>query len=229
MVTVEALLFDLGGVVIEIDFGRALASWAGAAGVPAGSLQVRFSFDEAYQRHERGEIEAGEYFAALRSSLGIDLPDAALVTGWNAIYVNEVPGMRALLRTVGQRLPIYAFTNSNPTHHAFCCAHYAGVLASFRKVFLSFELGLRKPERAAFEAIAAAIGVPLDRILFFDDTPINVEGARALGMPAVLVRSPADVTNALAAVEQEPERFLHESDEDLWCQRPFQRPAARGE
>ena len=198
--SVEALLFDVGGVVIEIDFGRAVASWAKAARTPVDTLRARFSFDEAYQSHERGEIAAGQYFAALRSSLGVDLPDAALVTGWNAIYVNEVPGMRALLHTVGRRFPIYAFTNSNPTHHAFCSAHYPDVLRSFRKVFLSFELGLRKPERAAFEAIAAAIGVSLDRILFFDDTPANVEGARAIGMPAVLVRSPADVANALAAL-----------------------------
>jgi beta-phosphoglucomutase-like phosphatase (HAD superfamily) len=70
----------------------------------------------------------------------------------------------------------------------------------FPQVFLSFELGLRKPERAAFEAIAAAIGVPLNRIRFFDDTPASVEGARAIGMPAVLVRSPADVVTALAAL-----------------------------
>ena len=65
---------------------------------------------------------------------------------------------------------------------------------------MSCELGRRKPERAAFEAIAAAIGVPLPRILFFDDPPVNVEGARAIGMPAVLVRSPTDVSAALAAL-----------------------------
>ena len=196
----EALLFDLGGVVIEIDFDRAVASLAVAAGAPVDTLRARFSFDEAYQRHERGEVAAGEYFAALRSSLQIDVPDEALVRGWNAIYVGEVPGMRALLATVAGRWPLYAFTNSNPTHHAFCSVHYAGVLESFRKVFMSWEMGLRKPERAAFEAIAAAVGVPLDRILFFDDTEANVEGARAIGLPAVLVRSPADVTNALAAL-----------------------------
>jgi len=74
------------------------------------------------------------------------------------------------------------------------------VLRRFRKVFVSFELGRRKPERAAFEAIAAVIGVPLDRILFFDDTLANVEGARSIGMAAVLVRSPADVSEALAAL-----------------------------
>ena len=61
-------------------------------------------------------------------------------------------------------------------------------------------MGLRKPEPPAFEAIASEIGVPLERILFFDDTRVNVEGALAIGMQAVLVRSIADVEQAVAAL-----------------------------
>jgi putative hydrolase of the HAD superfamily len=199
-VTVQALLFDLGGVVIDIDFGRAIAFWSVAAGVPADVLRARFTFDEAYEHHERGEIEAAEYFAALRSSLGVDLSDTELIAGWNAIYVREVPGIRALLESVSGRVPLYAFTNSNRTHHAFSSVRYADVLKVFRTVFVSCEMGRRKPERPAFEAIAAAVGVPLERILFFDDTVANVEGARAIGMPVVHVRSTADVAAALAAL-----------------------------
>jgi putative hydrolase of the HAD superfamily len=198
--SVEALLFDLGGVVIEIDFGLAFARWAAASGTPAETIRARFSFDDAYERHERGEITAADYFSALRSSLQIDVSDAELAAGWNAIYLNEAPGIRAFLRRAADRLPLYAFTNSNPTHQAFWTVRYADVLMSFRKVFVSSEMGLRKPERAAFEAIASAIDVPLDRILFFDDTRANVEGARAIGMPAVFVRSPDDIAEALAAL-----------------------------
>ncbi len=63
--------------------------------------------------------------------------------------------------------------------------------------FTSWELGLRKPERAAFERVAREIGVPMERILFFDDTESNVEGARRAGLAAVHVRSPVDVERAL--------------------------------
>ena len=193
----DALLFDLGGVVIEIDFGRAFTRWAALAGVPADTIRSRFSFDAAYERHERGEIGAAEYFAALRASLQIDLSDADLVAGWNAIHLDEVSGIRALLGTLEGRVPLYAFTNSNPTHRAFCVSRFAETLQSFRKVFVSSEMGLRKPEAAAFAAIAREIGVPLERIMFFDDTRANVEAALAIGMPAVLVRSIDDVKNAL--------------------------------
>jgi glucose-1-phosphatase len=194
----HALLFDLGGVVIEIDFGRAFTRWATRAGVPADTIRSRFSFDDAYEQHERGEIEAAEYFVALRASLQIDLSDAELTDGWNAIYCGEVAGIRALLGT--GRLPLYAFTNSNPTHQAFWAPRYAELLKSFRKVFVSSEMGLRKPEAVAFAAIAREIGVPVERIMFFDDTRANVEAALAIGMPAVLVRSIDDVKKALGAL-----------------------------
>src|SRR5687768_13949116 len=112
--TAEALLFDLGGAVVEIDFGRALAAWAGAADVPLDRLRSRFTLDADYERRERGEIDGAQYFASLRQSLGIALTDAQLTEGWNAIYVREVPGIRTLLQSVASRLPLYAFTNSNP-------------------------------------------------------------------------------------------------------------------
>ena len=196
----DALLFDLGGVVIEIDFGLMFTRWATDAGVPVETIRSRFSFDDAYERHERGELPARDYFAALRASLKIDLSDAELTAGWNAIYLGEVAGIRSLLGALAGRLPLYGFTNSNPTHQAFWTPRYAEVLKSFRRVFVSSEMGLRKPEAAAFAAISREIGVPLERILFFDDTAVNVEGARAIGMPAVLVRSLDDVMKALATL-----------------------------
>ena len=61
-------------------------------------------------------------------------------------------------------------------------------------------MGLRKPEPAAFAAIASAIDVPLERILFFDDTRANADAARAVGMQAVHVRSLADIAKGIAAL-----------------------------
>ena len=190
---VEALLFDLGGVVIEIDFTRAFALWAACAGEPIDTVQARFSFDAFYERHERGEIHVREYFASLRSSLGLDLSDDEFARGWTAIYVGEIPATAALLRRLKDRVPLYAFTNSNPTHQHVWAKDYADILRCFRKVFVSSEMGQRKPQPEAFAAIAADIGVRLDRILFFDDTLDNVEAARAIGMPAIHVQSSADI------------------------------------
>ena len=194
----DALLFDLGGVVVEIDFDRMFARWARHAGVDPAAIRARFSFDEFYARHERGEISAGEYFASLRSSLGIDLSDDQFVDGWGTIYVGEIPGVPELLRALKDEFPLYAFTNSNPTHMRVCAGTFAETLGHFRRVFVSSDLGVRKPEREAFARIATAIGVPLDRILFFDDTAENVRGALAAGLQAVHIDPTQNVAAAIA-------------------------------
>ena len=72
------------------------------------------------------------------------------------------------------------------------------MLAHFRKVFTSYEMGSRKPEPAAFAHIATEIGVPAERILFFDDTLGNVEGGRACGLQAVDVVSDETVRETIA-------------------------------
>jgi putative hydrolase of the HAD superfamily len=196
----DALLFDLGRVVLEIDFNRTLDCWAGHAGCEPGHLVGRFSPDEAYKRHERGEISDAEYFAALRGSLGIEVTDAQFLEGWNAIFAGEMPEIAPLLARAARRLPLYAFSNTNRAHAAHFSQAYAGVLGHFKKLFLSSTIGLRKPEAAAYDHVVKEIGVPAERIVFFDDLAENVEGARARGLVAVHVTSTRDVADALAAL-----------------------------
>jgi putative hydrolase of the HAD superfamily len=186
-VSIDALLFDLGGVVIEIDFGRVFARWAAVAGRPVEAIASRFSMDGAYERHERGQIEAGEYFASLRSSLGINLTDAELTDGWNQIYVREIPGVRALLESLAPRVPLYAFTNSNRTHQPYTLRTYGDALKSFRQVFFSCDMGLRKPEPAAFEAIASKHA---QAIVAFPDV-LMMSQAKAIAAFAAKHRIPA--------------------------------------
>jgi FMN phosphatase YigB (HAD superfamily) len=193
----DALLFDLGGVIIDIDFNRVFARWGVFAGCDPALLRERFTQDEPYRRHEIGAIGIADYFASLRASLGIELSDAQFLEGWNAIFVDEVPGIAALLARAAQRLPLYAFTNSNAAHAACWSVKFPDALKNFKKVFISSSIGLRKPDAAAFEFVVKEIGVPASRIVFFDDSPHNIDGARACGLQTVLVKSPSDVPAAL--------------------------------
>ena len=198
--TTDALLFDLGRVVIDIDFDRALACWAGHAGCEPAHLVGRFARDEIYQRHETGSIDDAEFFASLRTSLGIDLSDAQFLEGWNAIFAGEMPGIGSLLARAGARIPLYAFSNTNSAHVEHFSRAYAEVLGHFREIFLSSAIGLRKPDAAAYDHVVQAIGVPAQRIVFFDDLAENIDGARARGLTAVHVTSPDDVAQALSAL-----------------------------
>jgi glucose-1-phosphatase len=197
----DALLFDLGRVVLDIDFNKTVACWAGHAGCEPARLVGRFtSRDEIYQRHEKGEISDADFFAALRILLGIGISDAQFLEGWNAIFAGEMPGIAPLLARAAQRLPLYAFSNTNGAHAEHFSASYAGVLGHFREIFLSSSIGLRKPHGEAYDHVVKAIGVPAQRIVFFDDLAENIEGARARGLTAIHVKSPDDVAEALAAL-----------------------------
>ncbi len=196
----DALLFDLGRVVLDIDFNKTLSCWAGHAGCEPAQLVTRFARDETYHRHETGEISDAEYFAALRSSLGVELSDAQFLEGWNAIFAGEMPGIAPLLQRAAKRLPLYAFSNTNGAHVEHFSQRYAAVLGHFREIFLSSRIGLRKPDAAAYDHVVKAIGAPAERVVFFDDLAENIEGARARGLTAVHVTSPDDVAEALAAL-----------------------------
>ncbi|MBS0455195.1 MAG: HAD family phosphatase [Proteobacteria bacterium] len=194
---VKALLFDLGGVVFEFDFADALAYWAPMSALPLEALRQAFSHDEDYQRHERAEITAAEYFDTLRRKLRLDASDEQIESGWNAIFRGEIS--RTLEAIEGARgvLPCYAFSNTNKSHHAAWRAAFPRVEPAFEKVFTSSEIGLRKPEAAAFAHVCREIGLPAQAVLFFDDLEENVRAARACGLQAVQVRSPEDVLRAL--------------------------------
>ena len=195
-----ALLFDLGGVVIDIDFGRAFAAWQPKSRLSLEEIGRMFMFDLPYQRHEKGEIDAQEYFDHLASTLRIEGDHSFIAQGWNSIFVGEIAGTMAALRTVRNELPCHAFTNTNAAHAAAWSRMFPAVVNSFDRIFASHEMGLRKPEREAFDHIAQALGVAPEAILFFDDVFENVQGARAAGFQAVHVRSPHDVQVALDAL-----------------------------
>jgi putative hydrolase of the HAD superfamily len=194
---VEALLFDLGGVVLAIDWELAFARWARDSGVPVALIRSRYHLGETYWRYERGEIGEAEFFASLRETLGVELDDDAMLAGWSSIFAGEIPETAALLRMLDGRLPLYAFSNTNAAHQREWARRYPETLARFRRVFVSHEIKARKPERESFELVARGIGVAPARILFFDDLAENVEGARAAGLAAVHVKAPLDIAAAL--------------------------------
>lgn len=196
----DALLFDLGRVVLDIDFSKAIACWAGHAGCEPEAIVARFVREEAYRLHEVGKLSDADYFQSLRASLGIGISDAQFLEGWNAIFAGEMPDIAELLPRAAKQMPLYAFSNTNQPHVDYFSKEYAGLLGHFRELYLSSSIGLRKPDAEAFDHVVAAMGVPAHRIVFFDDLAENIEGARARGLTAVHVTSPRDVGNALRAL-----------------------------
>jgi putative hydrolase of the HAD superfamily len=196
----DALLFDIGRVVLDISLDRVVDVWAGHADCAPADLTSRFVVNDDFKHHETGKIDDAAFFESLRASLGIGITDDQFLEGWNAIFTGEMPDIGPLLARAGKHLPLYAFSNTNPAHIAHFSKAYADVLGHFRQVFLSSSIGLRKPDVEAYDHVVKAIGVPASRIVFFDDSAPNIEGARAYGLQAVRVTSMDDVARTLTAL-----------------------------
>jgi glucose-1-phosphatase len=196
----QALLFDLGGVLVDIDFDRSFRTWSQHSRLSFEALKQKFRFDEQYECHERGEIDADEYFTHLAMSLQLTCPIHEVAAGWNAIFMGEIAATLALVKNARLSVPCYVLTNTNATHKQRWVTLYPDMVAAFDGIFASHEIGLRKPEKAAFEHVCLAMGLTPQSVLYFDDSPANIEAGCAAGLQGVLVRGPDDVARSLRAV-----------------------------
>jgi putative hydrolase of the HAD superfamily len=196
---IEAVVFDLGRVLVAIEFERTLARWARDAGADPAALVGRWRQGIDYERHERGEIDDPTFFGTVARDLALELTAQQWHDGWLELLREPVSGIEELIDRLDPRLKKAVFSNTNAAHETVLEARYGPLLARFDRVFLSHRLAQRKPEIAAFRMVAEELGAAPGRILFFDDLLLNVAGARAAGLQAVLVRSIDDVRGALEA------------------------------
>lgn len=196
----RAVLFDLGNVVLELDVRRVFAHWADLSGESIDTLITRWVLDDAYKRHEIGQLDFHDYAAHLGSLLGIELSASEWRAGWNALFRGPFPDVAARLPNLSARLPCFCFTNTNPTHQARWQSDYPDAIEEFRKIYVSSEIGRRKPDPDAYRWVANDMGFAPREIHFIDDSRENVDGAIRAGMHATLVRSEADVVAAMDAL-----------------------------
>jgi epoxide hydrolase-like predicted phosphatase len=196
---IEILLFDLGGVVIDIDFERSFRKWSTHSGVPVETIRSGFSHDQVYEQHERGEIGSIEFYHYVSEHIEMELSFEQFKEGWNEILVAPFPQTIGLLRKLANRIPLYMLSNSNPMHKEYWEKNFADELEPFNQIFVSSDLGYRKPEADAYLHVVEALNISPEEIVFFDDLADNVEAARVLGMQTVQVRSSADISSYVAS------------------------------
>ncbi len=198
----KALLLDLGGVVLGLRPRACFEHWADRAGVDIRDIGPRWAIDDAYRAHEVGELDFPQYARRLSDRLGIELSEEDWRAGWNALFAEPFAEVASALPAVANRMPLYCFTNTNAEHQATWQTRFGHLLTPFRKVYVSSEIGRRKPDVASFTWVAADMGVTPSNILFLDDSRENIAGAQAAGLRAVHVTGPEvtlRVLNGLAA------------------------------
>ncbi|MFM9540119.1 HAD family hydrolase [Streptomyces turgidiscabies] len=181
------LLIDMGGVSFAYSFTQALAHWAAAAGTSTEQLHAAWRIDAPFDAFERGEITPATYLQHLRSLLGVELNDAQLADGWNAIYGQFNTDLVGLLRAADLRsrfAAVVGVSNTNQLHAQVWPKLFGGYLEVFDDLVCSHMIGITKPEPGFFDHIAGQHHVRREDLVLVDDIPVVTARATALGLTA---------------------------------------------
>ena len=182
---VQAIVFDLGGVMIDVDLNRSIARWSAASGLPAERIAELYRADTLYQRMERGELSIRRYHQVITDRLGQPMTFEDFLDGWNGLLGHVLPGVEALVERLARSLRLVCLTNTNAAHAEVWRTSCAGLLSHFERVFCSHEMGARKPDATAFHHVLDYLALPANRVVFIDDRQDNVVAAIAVEMQGI--------------------------------------------
>jgi glucose-1-phosphatase len=178
---VDLVLFDLGGVLIEVPGVRAMLELTGIQGEE--ELWRRWLTCRWVRRFESGGCSETEFAAGVVADWQLELSASALLDAFRDWPAGPLPGAAELVARTRASVPVGCFSNTNALHWHDHIAAWP-LMSLFDHRFLSFEMGLLKPDIAAFAQVADLLEVPAGRVLFLDDNAVNVVGAAAAGFQA---------------------------------------------
>jgi putative hydrolase of the HAD superfamily len=191
---ISVLLFDLGGVLLQL---RETGSNFGVTG-DERQFHRSWLLSPAVREFESGAIVAEVFAKCIIDELRLPYDWKEFLARFNRWPERLYQGAAELIETLGNDYKVALLSNTNAAHWAR--SDIAGVLEPlFDHAFLSFRTGLLKPDTNAFEQVLDHFDCQAGQILFFDDNPLNVDTASALGIRACLTRGLDDVRNALRA------------------------------
>lgn len=211
---IEAVIFDLGGVIIDLNRDASVAALQSIGLTDADKLLDPYVQRGPFLDLETGRITAGRFYDDMRAAIGRpDVKDEEIQEAFNCFLVRlPEERLRALraLREKGFR--IYALSNTNPVmfHSWIANAFRAEGLAIndyFDGVVASFQEGMCKPDAGIFELTRRRYRLDPERTLMLDDAPANVEAARSVGFRAIRVGyTPQDDVLAIISRLEAPQK-----------------------
>jgi glucose-1-phosphatase len=209
MNSIRNIIFDLGGIFINIDFGRTRKAFTELGVTGFDELYTQHHASDLFQLLETGRISPAEFHQAFVQHTNVPLTYSQLVEAWNALLLDFPPERIEWLKQTGGHYRIFLFSNTNQIHHdAFQQSFRERFNEDFDNLFLkayySHEMGLRKPDVDSFQFILNEQRLRAEETLFVDDTPKNIEGAKKAGLSTFHVAPPGTVLDV--------DRVLQHSD-----------------
>jgi putative hydrolase of the HAD superfamily len=190
------ILFDLGGVLIEVAGAARTVAWARLES--DRELWPRLAALPEFQEFEMGRLPPEAFAEAVCAALGLPVDASTFLEDFAGWPTRAFPGAAELLAALKPQHALACLSNNNAVHWARV-EREMGIAHFFEPRFLSHEIGLVKPDPAIYRHVIDALALPPEAILFLDDNPANVEQARALGINAHRVFGVAAAAEQLRA------------------------------
>ena len=199
--SVRVIVFDFGNVIGFFSRRRAAEQLA-AYGPPGLSIEelMRFIFfTDLEPAFESGRLTGSHVLAELRKTFGLVGTDDQLGLAHADMFTPN-QAVCDLIPQLAGRYTLALLSNTNELHYRQFRGQFAGVLDSFDRLFVSHEMGLRKPDPAIYHHVSDWANVAPSECVFVDDLPENVEAARACGWHGIVYRAEDDLAAALRAL-----------------------------
>jgi len=193
---IEVVLFDVGGVLLEVHGIAVLLEWFEHRVTPEEVWRLWFASPTA-RAFESGRIGADEFAAGMLAELRLDMTPSAFLDSFITWPARLYPGALELITRIPSRYRRAVLSNTNALHWPRVVGELGLGEGLFEQCFTSHLMGKIKPDAQAFEHAIEALACEPSRIVFLDDNLVNVDAAQSLGLRAVQVRGLAETRRAL--------------------------------
>jgi putative hydrolase of the HAD superfamily len=196
-VNTKNLIFDLGGVILDLSVAHTLQSFSELSGIPTQKVQEIFDTAPGFNEYERGEMDDTAFRDYIREVYRVNATDQQIDTSWNAMLRGLPIAKLNLLKELKKKYTVYLLSNTNEIHLSYInqimlprVARENSLDAFFHKAYYSHRMLKRKPEPEIFKQVLEENGLVAGETLFLDDNALNVTGAEGVGIKTVHVTSP---------------------------------------
>lgn len=201
---IKNIIFDLGDVILNIDVPVASKSFAELSGREQAEILEIFSKNALFRQFETGELDEAGFRNYIRKILDFtDLSDVAIDTAWNSLLLDLPPERVELLQKLAKNYRLFLLSNTSSIH----ITQVNKILEAstgikklddlFEIVFLSYEMGLMKPDPKIYQQVLDQAGLIAEETLFLDDNRDNIESAAKLGIETIHVQKPVTILEYL--------------------------------
>lgn len=193
---VKAIILDLGGVILNIDYQRTIRAFElllkNGANVEAFYTQAKQN--QVFDLFEKGEISAADFRTDLKKIFGLQLSDHGIDEAWNAMLLDLPLERLTFVSELRKKYSVYLLSNTNEIHYQAFRKNLEETFDNpsiledfFDKTYYSHLIKQRKPTAAAFNYVLDDNQLNANEVVFVDDSAQHIEGAMSLGIDARLL------------------------------------------